>query len=139
MIKTVNKIILNTDGGARGNPGPGAIGIVIQDSKRNILETYKRKIGKATNNEAEYKALIKGLELALNHTNNHVICYLDSELVQKQAIGEYQVKAVNIKKIYNQLKWTEGQFKKVEYKHVKRDDKYQKRADKLVNEALGKR
>ncbi|MFA5382858.1 MAG: ribonuclease HI family protein [Candidatus Micrarchaeia archaeon] len=135
----MDKIILNTDGGARGNPGPASIGIVIQDFKRNVLESYKKKIGKATNNEAEYKALIKGLELALNYTNEHVICYLDSELVQKQAIEEYQVKAPNIKKLYEQLKWVEGQFKKVEYKHVKRDDIYQQRADKLVNEALGKK
>ncbi len=139
MVKTFSKIILNTDGGARGNPGPGAIGIVIQDTKRKILENYKRKIGKATNNEAEYKALIKGLELALNYTNGHVICYLDSELVQKQAIEEYQVKALNMKPLFKRLKWTEGQFKKVEYKHVKRDDKYQQRADKLVNDALGKK
>ncbi|MCC7552772.1 ribonuclease HI family protein [Candidatus Micrarchaeota archaeon] len=139
MINVINKIVLNTDGGARGNPGPGAIGIVVQNEDRDVLEVFKRKIGKATNNEAEYKALIKGLELALNYTNGHVICYLDSELVQKQAIEEYQVKALNMKPLFKRLKWTEGQFKKVEYKHVKRDDKYQQRADKLVNDALGKK
>ena len=133
----MKKIILNTDGGARGNPGPAAIGIVVQDSKRNILEIYKRKIGKATNNEAEYKALIKGLELALNYTNGLVVCYLDSELVQKQATKKYKVKAENIKPLFKRLKWTEGQFKKVEYKHVKRINKHQKKADKLVNLVLG--
>ena len=139
MAKNVDKIILNTDGGARGNPGPGAIGFVIQTPRRRALETYKRKIGRCTNNEAEYKALIKGLELALNYTNNHVVCYLDSELVQKQATKKYKVKAENIKPLFEQLKWVEGQFKKVEYKHVKRDNKYQKKADKLVNEALDKK
>ena len=137
--KEIDKIVLNTDGGARGNPGPAGIGIVVQDFKRKVLETYKRKIGKATNNEAEYKALIKGLELALNYTNGHVLCYLDSELVQRQATKKYKVKAENIKPLFAQLKWVEGQFKKVEYKHVKRDDKYQQKADKLVNDALGKK
>jgi len=132
----MTKIIINTDGGSRGNPGPGAIGIVIQDEQRNVLQITGANIGVATNNEAEYIALQKGLELVLNITKDKVECYMDSELVCKQMNGEYKIKANNIIPLHNSIKKLEQQFDNVKYIHVKRDDNYQKKADKLVNIVL---
>ena len=85
-------IYTNSDGGARGNPGPGAIGVIVRDDEK-ILTKYSGEVGKfVTNNIAEYEALIKALELASNYTNDELTCFLDSELVVKQLLGEYRVK-----------------------------------------------
>jgi len=129
-------LIINSDGGARGNPGPAAIGIVIFDDKRNIIKKYKEKIGNATNNVAEYSALIKCLELAKEFSLNEISIYLDSELVTRQMNGIYSVKQEHLKKLFLIAKDLEKSYKKVIYKNVPREDYYQKMADKLVNEAL---
>lgn len=130
------KIYVYTDGGSRGNPGPAAIGVVIFDENRQILQEYNECIGESTNNRAEYKALIKGLELATAHCRKEIVCCLDSELVVRQLTGSYRIKSEPLKKLFYVLKNREEAFEKVVYNHVKRNNPYIQRADKLVNEAL---
>ena len=127
-------IITNSDGGARGNPGPAAIGVVVRVGSK-IIEEHKEKIGSCTNNIAEYKAVLKALELASKY-DKQVYCILDSELVVKKLMGVYQVKAPHLKLYWMKIRKMEERFDKVAYKYKTRWDKFQKRADKLVNKAL---
>ncbi len=138
----MNKLIIFTDGGARNNPGPAGIGVVLYDENKKILETYKEYIGEATNNQAEYRALIKALELAQKYINSGqgqndqkvaIECFLDSELVVKQLNKEYKVKDPAIKELYNQV-LDLSIFKSISFTHVRREQN--KLADKLVNEAI---
>jgi ribonuclease HI len=124
------------DGGARGNPGPAAIGIVIVDDKSHVLKQHKERIGVATNNVAEYSALLKALELAAQLTSDAVQVYMDSEVVVRQVTGVYQIKAVHLLPLYYAVKKREAVFKVIRYGNVARDAPYQILADKLVNEAL---
>jgi len=130
------KIYVNCDGGCRKNPGPAAIGIVIWDENHNKIEEYKECIGDTTNNVAEYKALIKALELSVKHTRNEVHIFMDSELVVRQINGMYRIKAKHLLPLYHEVKKFEQPFKKVIYNNVTRNNKYQIEADKLVNDAL---
>lgn len=131
------KIFVNTDGGSRGNPGDAAIGITIRNDKE-YLKKHKERIGKATNNVAEYKGLIKGLEMAKDF-GHEVIVFMDSELVVRQMNGEYSVRHKDLLPLFTIAKQLEKNFRKVEYKHVRREDKFQSMADELVNEALDER
>ncbi len=131
-------IYTNSDGGARGNPGPGAIGVVIRKNGKIIMK-YSEFIGKlVTNNIAEYKSLIKALELALKF-EKEVTCILDSELVVKQLLGEYKVKSPHLLKLFQAVQKVQDKFEKVKYLHASRWDKFQQMADELVNEELNKR
>ena len=132
----LNKIHIYTDGAARGNPGPAAIGIVIYDENKQVLAEYKECIGEATSNTAEYKALIKGLELAAAHCRSEVHCFLDSELVVRQLSGAYRIKAKHLLELFYILKNREKAFDRVVYNHVRRTNRFIYRVDKLVNEAL---
>jgi ribonuclease HI len=125
-------IEIYSDGGSRGNPGEAAIGVIILDDS-GIIKMHKEKIGKATNNAAEYKAAIKGLELAKNY--KEVIFYLDSELVCRQLKGEYKVKDKKLAKLFNEAKKLEKKIGVI-WKNVPRENKFMQEADKLVNEAL---
>ena len=131
-------IQINSDGGARGNPGPAAIGLIIR-KKDKILKKYSKKIGRTTNNVAEYKALIKALEIASKFKDKEVVCFLDSELVVRQLDGKYKVKNKKLIPLFSKVKKAEKKFEKVAYRHVSRWNKYQKIADKLVNKELDKR
>lgn len=128
------KLIIRTDGGARGNPGPAAIGVVIEDESGKIIKKFGKYLGVATNNQAEYQALYDGLEIALSLGAVELACYLDSELVVKQMKLEYKVKnkdlALQFIKVWNLVQ----KFKKVSFNHVPRAKNSQ--ADFLVNEAL---
>ena len=129
-------IFTNSDGGARGNPGPGAIGVLIREDGK-ILTTYSQKIGKfVTNNIAEYEALIKALELASKHTKDSVTCYVDSELVFKQLLGEYRVKDQKLITLFRVVQRLQDKFEKIKYIHVSHWDDFQRIADALVNEEL---
>lgn len=130
------KIIVNCDGGSRGNPGKAAIGVVVWDAKRNKIAEYKDCIGIATNNVAEYKSLIKSLEVALKYTANELLIYMDSEFVIKQVKGEYKVKKPHLIPLYKKVKELEENFFSVEYAHVSRENPHQVHADALVNLAL---
>lgn len=132
-------IYTNSDGGARGNPGPGAIGIIVRKD-REILIKYSAKIGKfVTNNVAEYEALIKALELASKYTDKELTCFLDSELVVKQLLGEYRVRNKKLLELFLKVQNLQENFEKIIYKHVSRWDKFQKIADELLNDELDRK
>jgi len=124
---------LFTDGGARGNPGPAAIGGVIFDGKNNLAQ-FSKYIGEATNNQAEYQAIEEGLNLALDNNIKELECYLDSELVVKQLNKEYKVKDKELAKVFVRVWNLSLKFKKISFNHVRRE--YNKDADALVNKAL---
>jgi len=134
----MNKLIIYTDGGARGNPGPAAIGVAVYEAGKpnNPVKTLSKVIGHTTNNQAEYHALLAGLQLAEQLRAEEVVCYLDSELVVKQLNGQYKVKDAGLKEIVPQIFKAQNQFRKIEFKHVPREKN--KLADQLVNEALDK-
>ena len=125
----------NSDGGARGNPGPGAIGVIIREDGK-ILSKYSQFIGRTvTNNMAEYEALILALRMASKH-GDEVTCMLDSELVVKQLLGEYRVKNPKLLPLFLKVQKMQEKFKKIKYLHVSREDKFQIMADELVNQEL---
>ena len=130
------KLKTYTDGGARGNPGPAAIGILICDEKGEILEEHAETIGEATNNVAEYRALLEGMRRARTFQADELDCYLDSELVVKQLRGEYKLKHYMMQKLWDEVKKEESQFKAVSFTHLRREQDGMRRADQLVNFAL---
>ncbi len=126
-------LTIYVDGACRGNPGPAAIGVVIQKNGETIKE-ISLAIGEATNNIAEYSALIRGLEEALEKKANAVEMYTDSELVYKQIIGAYKVKHPNVIPLHLKAKQLMAQFKEIKLTHVLREKNAQ--ADKLASGAL---
>jgi len=128
-------IVTNSDGGARGNPGPGAIGVLIRNDD-SIVEMYSEKVGKVTNNVAEYLGLIKALQLAATYTKDEITCYLDSELIVKQLLGNYRVKNETLMKLFLEVQKLQENFKKIKYIHVRRNDAFQKMVDALLNMEL---
>ena len=131
-------IYTNSDGGARGNPGPGAIGVLIRRDEE-ILTRHSAKIGNfVTNNIAEYEALIKALEIASRFTSEEVTCILDSELVVNQLLGKYRVLNPHLAPLFLKVQELQEKFKKVIYRHVSREDKFQIIADEMLNAELDK-
>jgi len=125
---------LYTDGGARGNPGPAGIGAVLLTASGDVVEELGDFIGKATNNVAEYQALLAGLELALDRGVEHLDVFLDSELVVRQVNGQYKVKDAGLKPLHAQACQLLSRFPEVNVKHVRREQNAE--ADRLVNEAI---
>jgi ribonuclease HI len=125
---------LHVDGGARGNPGPAAIGVVVSDPAGTIIEEVAERIGVATSNVAEYRALLRGLEraAALNATEVRIVN--DSELVARQLTGVYKVKHPAMKTLHAQAKKALRGFERWQIKTVPRAQNA--RADALVNRAL---
>lgn len=131
--------MINTDGGARGNPGPGAIGIVIRRDGKIVEKIAARIKGNVTNNIAEYAALIKALEIVSeDYEDKEITCYLDSELVVNQLLGKYRVKNKFLIKLFLRVQELQENFDKIIYEHVPRKDKFQKIADYLLNQELDK-
>lgn len=134
------KIVVNTDGGARGNPGPAAIGIVIADDKGKVLKKISETIGNSTNNFAEYQAVATALDTlkriyGKKTKEAQIEVRLDSELVKKQLNGEYQIKEPGLVPLFIQIhNLRVSNFPKLAFTHVRREKN--KEADKLVNEAL---
>ena len=111
-------IYTNSDGGARGNPGPGAIGVIIR-KEGQILTKHSEFIGEnVTNNFAEYLALINALEFASRFTKDSVTCVLDSELVVKQLLGEYKVKNKGLLTLFVKVQKLQDNFKKIKYHYI---------------------
>ena len=132
-------IYTNSDGGARRNPGPGAIGVIVRRDGE-IITKYSKFIGKfVTNNIAEYEGLIAALDLATKTGEKEITCILDSELVVKQLLGEYKVKNHKLLELFREVQKKQDNFDKIIYKHVSRWDKFQQMADELVNEELESR
>jgi len=136
VAQSVDVVVVYTDGGSRGNPGPAAIGIVLCDDRDRALLERKEYIGKATNNEAEYRAIIAGLDLATHATRAEVRAYSDSELVVRQLTGAYRLRSGKLLPLYKRAKGKEKAFHRVTYEHLPRLTGWLRRADKLVNEAL---
>ena len=128
------KLTVNVDGGARGNPGPSAIGMVVRDESGGVLLERGEKIGNATNNVAEYKALIAGIALAKELGADEIDLIGDSELVVKQIQGKYKVKNAGIKPLHAEAKAALADFDAWTISHVRREMNAD--ADRLVNEAL---
>ncbi len=132
-------IYTNSDGGSRGNPGPGAVGVIVR-KEGEILFKGSKFIGKlVTNNVAEYEGLILALELAAKVTDGDLTCILDSELIVKQLLGEYKVKNPRILPLFLKVQKLQENFKTIKYEHVSRWDPFQKLADELVNKELNSR
>ncbi len=139
MNKISLKYIIYTDGGARGNPGPAAIGIVIKGLAE--IKKYGEYIGEATNNEAEYQAVIFALKKLKQligkekaKSEAEVELHLDSELLANQLNGEYKIKEKNLQQLFLEVWNLKQDFKSVSFKCIPREDN--RGADKLVNQAL---
>ncbi|MFQ5800413.1 MAG: ribonuclease HI family protein [Candidatus Hydrothermarchaeales archaeon] len=132
----LEELLIYSDGGSRGNPGDAGIGIVISKTDGTILYEFKRYIGRKTNNQAEYTALIKALEMAKGYGAERVTCFMDSELVVKQLNGEYRVKNPTLKTMFQKVRALERGFEKVAYTYVPRENDKIQIADRLVNEAI---
>jgi ribonuclease HI len=128
------KAKLSTDGGARGNPGPAAYGYVLETDGGTVLAAHGEAIGTATNNVAEYRALVAGLEKALELQVDEVEVVSDSELLVKQMRGEYKVKNEALRDLSSEAARLARQLKSVSYTAVRRE--HNELADRLVNEAL---
>ena len=129
-----NKLYIYTDGGSRGNPGPSGIGVIIQDSKRKKIKEISKYIGEATNNIAEYNALLHGLEEADALKASDIVVYMDSELLVRQLSGEYRVKDEAMRPLFEKALAILKRFDSFEIKHVAREKN--READKLVNKAI---
>jgi ribonuclease HI len=139
----MSTIYINTDGGARGNPGPAAVGVVFFDESENVLYKFSKCIGVATNNVAEYKALVYALEILKKSRwlaeakKPEIYCRLDSQLVVEQVKGSYKVKNIDLKELYQKLLVIIGSLNaKIYFCHVSREENIL--ADKMVNQALDK-
>ncbi len=128
------KAKLSTDGGARGNPGPAAYGYVLEADDGTVLDARGETIGVATNNVAEYRALIAGLEKAVELGIDELEVVSDSELLVKQMQGEYRVKNEALRELNEDANFLEQKLGRVRYKAVRRE--HNELADKLVNDAL---
>jgi len=132
--------IIHTDGGSRSNPGPAAIGVVIQNGKGAVLKEYAEYIGEKTNNEAEYQAVISSLKKVKalfgkeKAKKAEVQIYVDSELLAKQMNGEYKISNSNIQPLFLELWNLKIDFGRVGFISIPREQN--KEADRLVNEAL---
>lgn len=136
------KLVINTDGGARGNPGPAGIGVVVADELGKTIGLHKQYIGEATNNVAEYKALILALqkaEMGLRAkgeglSDAELKIQMDSELIVRQMQGRYKIKEPTLKLLAQEALLLIRKFKNVEFSHVPREKN--QLADRLVNEAI---
>ena len=129
-------LILFSDGGARGNPGPAAIAFVALDEKSEIVKVESQFIGVRTNNQAEYEALLMALNFAKDRKALEVICHLDSELVSKQLNGEYTVKNSELQKLWYRVQEEKRFFRKISFVNVPREHPQIQRADALLNNTL---
>lgn len=131
------RLILYTDGAARGNPGPAGVGAVLYEeengSRRRIAEV-SRPIGVATNNVAEYQALLDGLALAAASSADHLVVRADSQLLVRQLTGDYRVKAPGLKDLHAKARESLRGFRSVRIEHVPRE--LNAEADALANAAL---
>jgi len=128
------KLVINTDGGARGNPGPAGAGVVIRDEQNKTVGQHKKYLGEQTNNVAEYQALILALVESAKLGAESLKINMDSELIVRQMQGRYKIKEPTLKVLAQEVFKLMQKFKNVEFNHVFRESN--KEADKLVNEAI---
>jgi ribonuclease HI len=128
------KVVVHVDGGARGNPGPAAAAAVVSTPDGRVLDEVSRTLGVATNNVAEYRALLLGLERARELGATEVDVVNDSELVAKQVSGAYRVKHADMQALHGEVRRALGAFERWSVRSVPRAQN--ERADALVNAAL---
>jgi ribonuclease HI len=132
---TPARLIIYTDGASSGNPGPAAIGAVIQDGQGRVISRISRRIGRATNNQAEYRAIITALGEAVRLGAGEVDIKSDSELVVKQLKGRYRVKKAILRPLYQEVVKLVGSLEAFSITHIPREQN--READRLANRALG--
>jgi ribonuclease HI len=132
---TPARLIIYTDGASSGNPGPAAIGAVIQDGQGRVISRVSRRIGRATNNQAEYRAIIAALEEAVRLGAGKVDIKSDSELVVKQLKGRYRVKKATLRPLYQEVVKLVGALEAFTITHIPREQN--READRLAGKALG--
>ena len=132
--RTGARLVLRTDGASRGNPGPAAAGVVIEDADGVLLATGKKYLGTLTNNQAEYRALILGLKAVIARAPAAVSVLMDSELIVKQMNGVYRVKDQRLLPLYEEARSLVAGLPSVSFQHVRRG--FNTLADSLANEAL---
>lgn len=124
------------DGGARGNPGPAANGVVVTTPAGEILEEATQILGETTNNRAEYQGMLLALDVAKRCKGKKLICYSDSQLMVNQLNGLYRIKDAMLKGLADKVKLVIQEFESVEFRHVPRENTFIRRADHLLNQAL---
>jgi ribonuclease HI len=131
---TARRLVVNVDGGARGNPGPAAIAAVVAEPDGRVVEERSELIGPATNNVAEYRALLLGIEVARELGAREIELIGDSELVVRQVRGEYKVKDPALRQLHGRVREALADLERWSIGHVRREAN--ERADQLVNEVL---
>jgi ribonuclease HI len=131
-----DKLTIYTDGAARGNPGPAAIGVIIRDEPGNIIASISRCLGTTTNNQAEYRAIIAALEEALNLGAKQVTLYSDSKLVVEQINGRYKIKNTALRPLYTEIVKLTGALESFKIASIPREKNTA--ADALANKALNR-
>ena len=136
MKENVNtdKLIIYTDGAARGNPGPAAIGVILKDEKGNVIATISRRLAPTTNNQAEYRAIIAGLEKAVSLGVKNVSVKSDSELVVKQINGQFKIKNTALRPLYQKVVQLTGLLESFSISYLPREQNAA--ADALANKAF---
>ncbi len=133
-LVNIKRVVIFADGASRGNPGSAAIGVTIKDKRGKLITFISQRIGRATNNQAEYRAIIAALEEATKLGAKQVEIKTDSELVVKQINGEYRVKKATLKPLYQQVKQRLGSLEGFTITHIPRQQNTE--ADNLANKAL---
>ncbi len=128
------RVVVNVDGGARGNPGPAAVAAVVATPDGEVIDRAAKVIGRATNNVAEYEAMLLGIERAAAAGACEVDLVGDSELIVKQVLGEYRVKDANLAELHKEVRAALTAFDRWSIRHVRREQNAE--ADRLVNQAL---
>lgn len=140
MIKEIKKVIVYTDGGSRGNPGPAGIGVVIADAKGGVIKEYSKDIGRRTNNEAEYEAVIFALQKIKQLFGKEkakkmeVEMRMDSQLVARQLGGKYKIQEEKLFPLFIKIWNLRMDFGKISFTEIPREKN--KEADRLANEAM---
>ena len=130
----MEKLLLYTDGGSRLNPGPAATGFILKSEGGEVLKEGGRFLGTATNNEAEYQALLDGLGAAKEFNPKNLICFLDSSLVVNQLNGVFKIKEARLRSLVFEVKTLERGFRLIRYCYIPREKN--KEADAIVNQIL---
>jgi ribonuclease HI len=130
----INKVVIYTDGAARGNPGPAAIGVIIKDEAGKTIAEISRRLDATTNNRAEYQAIIAALEKAVSLGARQVMIKSDSELLVKQINGQFKIKNTALRPLYQRVVQLTGSLERFSIFYIPREQNAA--ADALANRAL---